>query len=184
MLPLPRMTQENDGWSDTGCRPGRLPLAVLIALIGLTGSMLASDPESSLRERALQVGRHVITTAGHRMRSPVRLEVVNDSADVVVGGFTEALTEAGFTAQLSELPGTIGTVLLVRRTGGTSGESAGLEVRVEHGPERSVVYSRLWLSGTEGSDAEADGILERVLVPVTIGAAAALIVYLFFTVRS
>ena len=178
------MSKENDGSSVTGCRPGPSFLAVLALLIGLCGPMLASAVEPSLRERALQVGRHMITTAGHRMVSPVRLEVVNDSSDALLGGFTEALTEAGFTAQLSELTGTSGTVLLVRRMGGASDESSGLDVRVEHWPERSVVYSRLWLSGTEGSDPEVDGILERFLVPVTIGAAAALVVYLFFTVRS
>jgi hypothetical protein len=33
-------------------------------------------------------------------------------------------------------------------------------------------------------DEGPDGFIERVLVPATVGAAAVLIVYLFFTVRS
>jgi hypothetical protein len=139
---------------------------------------------TSLREHSLQVARQVMASVGHRIVAPVRLEVQNDSADAVLGGFTEALGEAGHTPRLSDLPDMSGTLVVVRRTSDAGEVAAGLDVRVEHWPERSVLYSRLWLSGAGSVDGESGGFLERVLVPVIAGAAAAVIVYLFFTVRS
>lgn len=139
------------------------------------------DP--SLRDRSAVVARQVLAIVGHRLVAPVRLEIVNDSSDAILGGFTEALTAAGLEVRLDPLAVQAGSVWTVRRAAAADDGREGLDVRVEQWPERSVIYSRLWKAG-EDEDPEADTLLERVVVPITVGAAAALIVYLFFTVRS
>lgn len=138
----------------------------------------------SLRERTAAVARQVVAIVGQRIVAPVQLEVVNDSAEAVIGGFTQALLEAGHPVRLSPLPDQTGTVVTVRRTTSPDGAEEGLDVRVEQWPERSILHARLWSMGSEPADGEAGGAFERLLVPVIIGTAGALIVYLFFTVRS
>lgn len=138
---------------------------------------------STLRERSSAVARHVLAAVGHRLVAPVRLEVVNDSSEAILAGFAEVLTEAGHDVRVEPVALQSGTVWTVRRTTSADGVVEGLDVRVEQWPERSVMYSRLWMA-EEDEQEEGDGLIERVVVPLTVGAAAALIVYLFFTVRS
>jgi hypothetical protein len=160
-------------------------LAALAWSAILQGSLCAQGAEGpTLRERSSYVARQVLAAIGHRLVDPVRLEVLNDSTDAVLGGCSEVLTEAGHDVRREPWATPAGTVWTVRRSASTDGGREGLDVRVEQWPERSVIYSRLWLWGADAADEKVEGLLEKVVVPLSVGAAAALIVYLFFTVRS
>jgi hypothetical protein len=178
-------------YSAVGCPHGVGRRAVLYSLAILaTASALLSTVFAqgagvpTLRERSSFVARQVFAAVGHRMVDPVRLEVLNDSTDAILGGCTEVLTEAGHDVRREPSPAGVGTVWTVRRFTSAEDGHEGLDVRVEQWPERSVIYSRLWLAGEGLAGEDADGLIERVVVPLAVGAAAALIVYLFFTVRS
>lgn len=164
---------------------GKGAFAALVSLIMVQASQSAHiADEPSLRDRSSGVARQVLAAVGHRLVAPVRLVVLNDSSDAILGGFSEALTEAGHDVRLEPAGLQTGTLWTVRRTMAAEGGGEGLEVRVEQWPERSVIYNRLWLAEAAGVDEASDGLMERVVVPLTVGVAAALIVYLFFTVRS
>ena len=126
----------------------------------------------------------MIDAAGHRLSSPVYLQVAADSLDVVAGGFSEALVEAGFAPRRRVPEGVQGSVLWVRRVWADSSSGSSFDVRIERMPERAVVYSRILSPQGSGNGDEADGLLERLVVPTVVAGAAALIIYLFFTVRS
>lgn len=139
---------------------------------------------SRLRSDAVAAARIMIDAAGHRLSSPVYLQVAEDSLDVVAGGFAEALVDAGFAPRRGMPEGVQGSVLWVRRAWADSGRGSSFDVRIERMPERAVLYSRILTSHGSVNGDESDGPMEGLIVPTVVAGAAALIIYLFFTVRS
>jgi hypothetical protein len=153
---------------------------------GLFAGGMAQDSAFVVRARrdAVAAARVMIDAAGYRLSSPVFLQVVADSLDLVAGGFSEALVDAGFTPRRGLPEGVQGSILWVRHVWADSNSGASFDVRIERMPERSVLYSRLLSPRDLESGDGSGGPVERLLVPAVIAGAAALIIYFLFTVRS
>lgn len=159
-------------------------LLTLCGVLPAVGQSREGAPVSRLRSDAVTVARMMIDAAGHRLSSPVYLQVAEDSLDVVAGGFAEALVEAGFAPRRGVPEDAQGSILWVRRVWSDSAQGSSFDVRIERMPERAVLYSRILTPHDSGSGDESDGPVERMVVPTVVAAVAALIIYLFFTVRS
>jgi hypothetical protein len=158
---------------------------VILVWCSLAPSALSQEASSgrSWRTKAFTAAQVVIDAAGHRLTTPLYLWVELDTMDAVAGGFSEALNDAGFTPRLGSPEGTQGSILRVRRLEPDSAEAGAFDVRIERLPERSVVYSRIITAG-QRSPSDEEGILAGLVVPAALLGAAALIIYLLFTVRS
>ncbi len=146
---------------------------------------MSQEGVTDLRNRARQASRIVVDATGHRLVHPVCVSVEGDSTDVAVGGFVEGLVEAGLTPRVGSPDGAAGTLIRVRLIASdTPDGNLGFDVRIERLPERTIVYSRLLTLSDEERNEEEEDVLERLLIPAAAIGAAALVIYLLFTVRS
>lgn len=151
----------------------------------MSAEALSQDGVIDLRNRARQASRIVVDATGHRLIHPVFVIVEGDSTDVALGGFVEGLVEAGMTPRVGAPEASVGTLMRIRIvTLDTADDEVGFDVRVERFPERTMVYSRLLTLSEAERNEEGEGVLDRLLIPAAAIGAAALVIYLLFTVRS